>query len=230
MSLASWTIIYLSIGAPFAARRFFSDGEQAFVRLLFPAVARFLVWPLFLVLDLATWAANQQLDEHQAEVGNDRVRFSNPSELCQNILPRLPIIHREDFSFAVETYVAMTKAIGDSEFGEKTNSEDCFEPIFDLAGHPSPKVGAKCLARKTLARIRKKRSDSLAIAVSLFESGLSARDSLEVFEFLHFLVSNSRDNVGLAMLSQLENSVAHNDQEFGGPSSLRLEVAQESGN
>jgi len=222
MSFTGAVILYLSIGAPFAAHLVASRPRRPIFGRLLQGVGAMLAWPLlafrFALLKPFGLIGRPNREAGRAAGGEDifealkSVTEGNVSaEVSQAIY------------FAVEKYSVLT-----SEASEAAGdlSEPPLSPVFGFGGHSKPEIGSICLARRNSRVIENHRLSALGSLEKILKGPMPEGVRLDILSVLRSMIEKFNDDAGQKVLDGFElesNLFAVTDARVGAV--LRTESA-----
>lgn len=166
MSLAEFSVVYLSSGAPFGVLVFFSKRSNSRLRSIVASVAAAVFWPLFAI----SWSHHRLLQQRQ-KAGHTPHPILEIADLTHGSL--------------ITEYVTLTRALNDARSLDTPRSSE----LFEFAGHSNPELAAVCAQRRRDLRLdlRQKASAQALIDHLRTQNSLSSNYVRSVAEYCTLL-------------------------------------------
>lgn len=163
-------IIYLTLGAPFAVYHFFQLSRPITARSIGSLAFSFFFWlPSAYHLVRRSLTNSSGVSHFVTRKSSDAniiaVKKNYRSSLERALSESIPDSRRRSFSAVLERYVGLRLAVEDKTTGDRSLA------LFEVSGHPNPRLAAICVDRLNRIGIerhyRKAQSDLLALIIEI---------------------------------------------------------------
>jgi hypothetical protein len=182
MNLSDFLIIYLAFGAPFGVYYFLQNRKvlhrnklwlNAFLTMTVWFPYAFQLLQKFITAKLNSYKLSKiKVAEAFKKTKIDQIE----KEISQMLLVENSEIALFDFREAFQRYAGLTNALQNA--GENMSSLESERELFRVAGNENVELGAKCLHRRNLNRLK-------------FHQNLARRDILQIFGAINAVIKES---------------------------------------